>query len=62
MYRKTIIKDPNTARNEFFLISSAIVGPTPNDDIIPTCLSSLPLIKSSRLVSPIYSKRFEYKI
>ena len=53
IYRKTMINEPNTAKKEFFLISSAIVGPTPKEDIIPTCFSSLPLTKSFKLVSPI---------
>ena len=47
IYKKTTIKEPITARNELFLISSAIVGPTLMDDIIPTCLLSEPFTKES---------------
>ena len=35
MYKKTTINDQITAKNELFLMSSAIVGPTLMDDIIP---------------------------
>ena len=44
---KTIINEPITAKYEFFLISSAIVGPTLIEDIIPTVLTAEPLMNSS---------------
>ena len=47
MYRKTKIKEPITAMNEFVLISSAMVGPTLIDDIMPTDLFSSPLTNES---------------
>ena len=39
IYKNTTINEPITAKNELFLISSAIVGPTLIEDIIPTDFS-----------------------
>ena len=47
IYKNTTANEPKIAKNEFFLISSAIVGPTFEDPIIPTDLLSAPLTKSS---------------
>jgi len=41
------MSDPITARKEFFLISSAIVGPTLIEDMIPVVFSVPPFTKSS---------------
>ena len=49
IYKKTTNKEPNIAKNEFFLISSAIVGHTLEDPIIPTDLSSAPFLNSSNV-------------
>ena len=41
------MSDPITAKKELFLISSAMVGPTLIEDMIPIVFSELPLTKSS---------------
>jgi len=40
-----LLREPITAKNELFLISSAIVGPTLIEDIIPIVFSELPFTK-----------------
>ena len=51
MYKKTTISEPIIAKKELFFISSAIVGPTFIDDIIPIVFTSDPLINSSMVKS-----------